>query len=230
MAPKVLLILTSADKDPKTGNEPEFAHLWDILQSKVEFFVVASPKGGLAPLSSQSVEMYKDDPSSASFVKSQSALWENTVKISDVLSLVNDFDAIFYPGGHGPMFDLYSDPESISLIEKFAVAKKPIASVCHGPVVLLKPTLPSGEPLIASAAVTGFSNVEEDALGTTAMMPFMLEDEMHRLSGKDVKAEETFGEKGVVSDVKRLGAVLITGQNPASAKGVGEALAEALGL
>ncbi|KAL4961031.1 class I glutamine amidotransferase-like protein [Aspergillus stella-maris] len=126
------------------------------------------------------------------------------------------------------MFDLYSDPESISLIETFALAKKPIASVCHGPAILLRPILPSGEPLIASATVTGFSNLEEDALGTTAKMPFLLEDEMHRLSGKYVKAEETFGEKVVVSEVKGLGGVLITGQNPASAKrrwrGIGRSL------
>ncbi|KAL4952738.1 class I glutamine amidotransferase-like protein [Aspergillus filifer] len=149
VGPKVLIVLTSADKDPKTGNEIgwfllEFAHPWDVLQFKVEF-VVASPKGGLAPLSAQSAEMYKDDPSSASFVGTVGA----------------------------------SDAESISLIERFALAKKPIASVYHGPAVLLKPTLPFGEPLITSATVTGFSNLEEDALGTTAKMPFRLENEMH---------------------------------------------------
>ncbi|KAL4914663.1 class I glutamine amidotransferase-like protein [Aspergillus aurantiobrunneus] len=157
MAPKVFVVLTSADKDSSTGLElgwylPEFAHPRNVLQSKVEF-VIASPKGGLAPLSSQSVKLSADDATSSKFLKEQSALWENTVKLSKVLPRVDEFDAIFYPGGHGPMFDLYSDPESISLIEKFAVAKKPIASVCHGPAVLAKATLPSGEPLLASAAV-----------------------------------------------------------------------------
>ncbi|KAL4929780.1 type 1 glutamine amidotransferase domain-containing protein [Aspergillus undulatus] len=235
MAPKVLIVLTSSDRNPVSGNDtgwflPKFAHPWDVLQSKV-YFVVASPKGGVAPLSPQSVEMYKDDPSSARFLKEQSALWENTVKLSDVLSRVDEFDAIFYPGGHGPMFDLYFDPESIALIENFAVAKKPIASVCHGPAVLVEPTLPSGEPLISSATVTGFSNVEEDALGASGMVPFLLEDALDKLSGgRYVKAEETLGEKVVVSEVKGLGGVLITGQSPASAKGVGEALAKALGL
>jgi putative intracellular protease/amidase len=128
------------------------------------------------------------------------------------------------------MFDLYSDAESISLIQKFALAKKPIGAVCHGPAALLNVTLPSGEPLIASATVTGFSNDEEDALGATAAMPFSLEDELQRLSGGGYFKTENFGEKLVVSQVKGLGGTLITGQNPASGKAVGEALVEALGL
>ncbi|KAL4860978.1 hypothetical protein BDV12DRAFT_204487 [Aspergillus spectabilis] len=234
MTLKVLVVLTSAGRIPSTGQEigwylPEFAHPWEVLHSKVEF-VVASPKCGRAPLSSQSVEMFMNNPVCSKFLKEQASLWEDTVTLSDALLLVEELDAIFYPGDHGPMFDLYSDTESISLIEKFAAAQNPIASVCHGPAVILKATLPSGEPLIASATVTGFSNAE-DAIGSSPLMPFMLEDELHKLSGGGfVKAEEDFGERVVVSTVKGLGGALITGQNPASAAGVGKALAQALGI
>ncbi|KAL2846639.1 ThiJ/PfpI family protein [Aspergillus pseudoustus] len=235
MAPKVLVVLTSAATNPSNGQEtgwylPEFAHPWDVLKTKVDF-VVASPKGGVAPINKQSIELFATDPVSSEFFAKQKTLWEDTVKLSDILDRADDFDAIYYPGGHGPMFDLYSDPESISLIKKFALAKKPIGAVCHGPAAFLNVTLPSGEPLIASATVTGLSNEEEDALGATAAMPFSLEDELQRLSGGGfVKAAEKFGEKIVVSQVKGLGGALITGENPASGKAVGEALVEALGL
>ncbi|KAL3458921.1 ThiJ/PfpI family protein [Aspergillus heterothallicus] len=235
MAPKILVVLTSVAINPSNGQEigwylPEFAHPWDVLKSKADF-VVASPKGGVAPINKQSIELFASDPVSSKFHAEQKTLWEETVKLSDVLGRVNEFDAIYYPGGHGPMFDLYSDAESVSLIEKFALAKKPIGAVCHGPAALLNATLPSGEPLIASATVTGLSNDEEDTLGATAAMPFSLEDELQRLSGGGfVKAAEKFGEKSVVSKVKGLEGALITGQNPASAKAVGEALVEALGL
>ncbi|CEN60655.1 hypothetical protein ASPCAL03090 [Aspergillus calidoustus] len=234
MAPKILVVLTSAATNPSNGQEigwylPELAHPWDVLQSKAEF-VVASPKGGVAPISTQSVELFSSDPVSSKFFAEQKSLWEDTVKLSDVLDRVDEFDAIYYPGGHGPVFDLYSDAESISLIQKFALARKPIGAVCHGPAALLNVTLPSGESLIASATVTGFSNDEEDALGATAAMPFSLEDELQRLSGGGYVKTEKFGEKLVVSQVKGLGGTLITGQNPVSGKAVGEALVEALGL
>ncbi|KAL2802099.1 class I glutamine amidotransferase-like protein [Aspergillus granulosus] len=235
MTPKILVVLTSAATNPSNGQEvgwylPELAHPWDVLKSKVDF-VVASPKGGVAPISTKSVELFASDPVSSKFFAEQKALWEDTVKLSDVLDRVDEFDAIYYPGGHGPMFDLYSDLESISLIQKFALAKKPIGAVCHGPAAFLNVTLPSGEPLIASAAVTGFSDEEEDALGATAAMPFSLEQELQRLSGGGYgKADEKFGEKIFVSQVKELGGALVTGQNPASGKAVGEALGVALGL
>lgn len=128
------------------------------------------------------------------------------------------------------MFDLTEDPTSLALIQTFAAAKKPVAAVCHGPCVFLNATTPSGTPLLAGAEVTGFSNTEEDQAQMSSAMPFMLETELDRVSGgKYVKAEEPWGEKVVVSKTAGIGGVLITGQNPASATGVGKALLEALG-
>ena len=129
------------------------------------------------------------------------------------------------------MFDLTTDPNSLALIQTFAAAKKPVAAVCHGPCVLLKATTPSGEPLISGAEVTGFSNEEEDQVKLSSLMPFMLETELQRVSGgKYVKADQPWGEKVVVSKTAGIGGPLITGQNPASASGVGKAILTALGL
>ncbi|PYI17419.1 ThiJ/PfpI family protein [Aspergillus japonicus CBS 114.51] len=235
MAPKVLVVLTSQDHFPANNHPtgwylPEFAHPWEVLHEKAEL-VIASPKGGKAPLDPSSVKMFENDPSSTKFLKEQEALWTNTVKLSDVASKVSEFDAIFYVGGHGPMYDLHSDKTSLALIQEFAAAKKPVAAVCHGPAVLVNATTPSGEPLLAGAEVTGFSNTEEDQVGLSPIMPFMLETELNRVSGgKYVKADEPWGEKVVTSQVAGLGGVVITGQNPASATGVGKAILSALGL
>lgn len=129
------------------------------------------------------------------------------------------------------MFDLTEDPTSLALIQSFASAKKPIAAVCHGPCVFINATSPSGTPLLAGATVTGFSNTEEDQAQLSSAMPFMLETELGRVSGGQyVKAEQPWGEKVCVSKTADLGGPLITGQNPASATGVGEAILKALGV
>ncbi|GKZ37726.1 hypothetical protein AbraIFM66950_009408 [Aspergillus brasiliensis] len=234
MAPKVLVVLTSHDHHNANGNPtgwflPEFAHPWDVLHSKTEL-VIASPAGGKAPLDPGSIEMFKEDAVSQKFLKEQESLWTNTVKLSDVVSRVSEFDAIFYVGGHGPMYDLYSDKTSLSLIQAFAVAKKPVAAVCHGPAVFVNATTPSGTALLKGAEVTGFSNLEEDQVQLSSIMPFMLEDELKRVGATYVKAEQPWGEKVVVSQVAELGGAVITGQNPASASGVGKAILTALGL
>lgn len=128
------------------------------------------------------------------------------------------------------MFDLVNDPTSLALIQTFAAAKKPVAAVCHGPAALLNATAPSGVPLISGASVTGFSNDEETQAGLMEAMPFALESELNRISGGGyVKADQAWGEKVVVSKTAGTGAPLITGQNPASATGVGKAILEALG-
>ncbi|KAL2813343.1 class I glutamine amidotransferase-like protein [Aspergillus cavernicola] len=233
MAPKILVVLSSFDtiqaNDHPTGwYLPEFAHPWEVLHNKAEL-VIASPKGGPAPLDPSSVKMFENDPVSSKFLKEQEALWKNTKKLSDINPA--EFDAIFYVGGHGPMFDLTTDKTSISLIQSFASAKKPVSAVCHGPCVFVKVTTPSGASILADAEVTGFSNAEEDQVQLSAVMPFMLEDELQKKSGgRYVKAEQPWGVKVVVSKVKEFGGVLITGQNPASATGVGEALAKTLGI
>lgn len=175
--------------------------------------------------------MFKSDPTSTQFLAEQKSLWTHTHKLSDILPRADEFDALFYVGGHGPMFDLTTDPTSLSLIQTFATAKKPVAAVCHGPCVFINAKAPSGVPLLSGASVTGFSNEEEDQVQLSAAMPFMLETELQRVSGGGyVKAEQPWGEKVVVSKTAEVGGVLITGQNPASATGVGKAILEALGV
>lgn len=236
MAPKVLVVLTSQNVIPNTNHPtgwylPEFAHPWKVLHDAGVELTVASPNGGEAPLDPASVEMFKEDETSVQFHKTQEALWKNTVRLADIVPRVNEFDAIFYVGGHGPMFDLVSDPISLSLIQAFASAKKPVSAVCHGPIVLVNATTPSGESLLRDATVTGFSNVEEDQAQMTSTMPFLLEDRLKAIPGaKYVKAEQPWGEKVAVDKTYQLGGALITGQNPASATGVGKELLKALGL
>lgn len=129
------------------------------------------------------------------------------------------------------MFDLHADANSLALVQYFANAKKPLTAVCHGPTVFLKATVPTGESLLSSATVTGFSNVEEDQIGATAVMPFLLEDELNQATGgRYVKASEPWSEKVVVSQYAGLGGTLITGQNPASTAGVAKEILKALGL
>lgn len=129
------------------------------------------------------------------------------------------------------MFDLTNSKPSLSLIAAFAASNKPVAAVCHGSCALLNATAPSGERLISGVTVTGFSNDEEDAVGASSVMPFMLETELGKVSGgKYVKAAEPWGEKVVVGKAAGTGSVLITGQNPASAGKVAEEILRALGL
>ncbi|KAL2845882.1 class I glutamine amidotransferase-like protein [Aspergillus pseudoustus] len=234
MVAKVLVVLTSQDKIPANGHPtgwflPEFAHPWEVLHKKVDLTIV-SPNGGEAPLDPGSVKMFESDPVSINFLKEQEDLWKNTHKLSDFLSRVNEFDAIFYVGGHGPMYDLHYDHASLALIQAFSAAKKPVSAVCHGPTVFIKAVAKSGQPLLSNAVVTGFSNIEEDQSGMTSVMPYMLEDELNRVTGgRYVNADQPWSEKVVVSRTVD-GATLITGQNPASAVGVGKEILKALGV
>lgn len=198
--------------------QPEFAHPYDVLATKTEV-VVASPKGGVAPLDPGSVEMFKEDPSSVNFLNNHKDLWEQTTPLKEFLGRSSEFAALFYPGGHGPMFDLATDKDSIALIDEFAKAGKPVAAVCHGPIVFAN--VPG---LVKGKTVTGFTNAEEDQMQLSSAMPFLLEDELVKKGANFVKADQPWGEK-VVTDGK-----LISGQNPNSAKGVGEAIIQSLGL
>ncbi|KND91817.1 Glyoxalase 3 [Tolypocladium ophioglossoides CBS 100239] len=227
MAPKVLVVLTSADKivklDKPTGwYLPELAHPYEILAPKAEI-VVVSPKGGVAPLNAGSVEMFKADETSMNFFKNHKGVWEHTELLKDFVGRSFEFDALFYPGGHGPMYDLVHDKHSIQLIEEFYKAGKPIAAVCHGPIVFAHAKI-NGEPLLKGREVTGFTNEEEDQAQLSEAMPFLLEDELKKVGAKFVSAPQAWGEKVVVDGQ------IISGQNPASAKGVGEAIAKAIGI
>ncbi|OQV03994.1 hypothetical protein CLAIMM_08949 [Cladophialophora immunda] len=227
--PRVLLVLTShgvlgASGKPTGWYLPEFAHPYHQLH-KIADITVASPAGGEAPLDPGSVESWKQEEVSAQFLETQSHLWKNTEKLDSFLGKANDFAAIFYVGGHGPMFDLATDASSIQLIREFFEGGKVVAALCHGPASLVNVKLSDGSYLVADAEVTGFSNAEEDSVHLSQFMPFMLETELNRNSnGKYIKADKPWAEFVVVSKGGRL----ITGQNPASATATGNAIVEAI--
>jgi len=229
MAPKVLFVLTSHDKMGDTGKPtgwylPEFAHPYEVLAPHTQI-TIASPKGGPAPLDPSSVEASTSDAVSVKFLKDRESLWKNTEKLSSFLGRAGEFEAIFFVGGHGPMFDLATDATSHTLINEFYTHNKIISAVCHGPAALTHVKLPGGGFLLDGQPVTGFSNAEEDAVGLSAVMPFSLEDKLSEASGgRFEKAKEQWGPHVVVGREGRL----ITGQNPASAGPLGEKVYEAI--
>jgi len=229
MAPKVLFVLTSHDKMGNTGNPtgwylPEFAHPYEVLAPHTEI-TIASPLGGAAPLDPSSVEAFKSDAVSVKFLKDRESLWKNTEKLSSFLGMAGEFEAIFFVGGHGPMFDLATDETSHKLLNEFYTHNKIISAVCHGPAALTHVKLPSGGYLLDGQPVTGFSNTEEDAVGLSSAMPFSLEDKLNEATGgKFEKAKEDWSSHVVVA----RGGRLITGQNPASAGPLGEKVYEAI--
>jgi putative intracellular protease/amidase len=228
MAPKVLVVLTSADtntfNDAKTGwYLPELAHPYHILHSKDVEITVASPKGGVAPLDPSSVEMFKEDKVSTDFLNNNKAVWEQTAPLKQFLGRSGEFDALIYPGGHGPLFDLATDEESIALISEFWQAGKIVSAICHGPAVFKNVKI-NDQPFVKGRALTGFTDTEEELVGLTKAVPFLLESVFKEQGASFDKAPEPWGSK-VVVDGK-----LITGQNPASGSEFGEALAKALNV
>ncbi|RUO30956.1 type 1 glutamine amidotransferase domain-containing protein [Aliidiomarina sedimenti] len=218
---KVLMILTSHEQLGDTGNKTgfwaeEFAAPYYVFADAGVSITLASPKGGRPPIDPNSETEDAQTAATERFYKDD-ALQEtlsNTVKLSEVRA--DDFDAVFYPGGHGPMWDLAEDKTSIRLLEEFWQQGKAVAAVCHAPAVLLNASL-AGKPLIAGRAVTGFSNSEEEAVELTSVVPFLLEDE---LKGKGARYEKTDDWKPyVIQD-----GMLITGQNPASSEPAAKAL------
>ncbi|KAK4044059.1 class I glutamine amidotransferase-like protein [Parachaetomium inaequale] len=231
-SPKVLVVLTSHGKLGDTGKPTgwylsELAHPYTLLTAQGFTVTLASPTGGPAPLDPSSIEAASSDAISQAFLTEQNALWESTAPLESFLGRADDFAAIFFPGGHGPMFDLAEDPTSQALIQEFASKDKVVAAVCHGPAALVgvKGSGAKGEAFLNGRAVTGFTNAEEEEAGLDAVVPFLLEDRLVQVVGKGgrfEKADEKWAEK-VVVDGK-----LITGQNPASAKGVAEAIVQAV--
>jgi len=202
---------------------PEMAHPYEVLADHTQI-TVASPAGGEAPLDPSSVEAFKEDPASTKFLKHHESLWKNTQKLESFLGHADEYEAIFFVGGHGPMFDLATDATSHKLINEFYAHNKIVSAVCHGPAAIANVKLPSGEYLIAGQNVTGFSNSEEDSVGMSKFMPFMLEDALNKASGGKFVKADNWAKKVVVSRDGRL----ITGQNPASASGVGQAIYDAI--
>lgn len=211
---KILMVLTSHDKLGDTGRKTGFwleelaAPYYSFKDAGAEI-VLASPLGGNPPLDPKSNEPDFQTEFTHRFEADADAvaLLATTVRLDSVSQA--EFDAVFYPGGHGPLWDLAEDKHSIALIESFFSAGKNIAFVCHAPGVLRHVKTPDGSPLVAGRQVTGFTNTEEEAVGLTRVVPFLVEDEL--------KAKGSIYSKGadwssyVVTD-----GLLITGQNPGS--------------
>ena len=223
---KILFVLTSHNKLGDTGKKTgfwveEFASPYYTLLDKGADITIATPKGGAAPIDPSS-----DSPDAATSATERfnnddktKALIANTKVLADMNP--DDFDAVFYPGGHGPLWDLVDNPTSMKLIEKFNNQKKPIAFVCHAPAVLKDVKNEDGTRLVKGKKVTGFSNKEEAAVGLTQVVPILLEDMLIE-SGAWYSNEENWAPYAVQDGN------LITGQNPASSELVAKKLLETL--
>lgn len=221
---RLLIVLTSHDQLGSTGQKTgfwleEFATPYYVFKDAGVAITLASPRGGQPPLDPKSDEPEAQTPAIQRFrgdAEAQAAL-ANTVKLSEVLP--DAFDAVFYPGGHGPLWDLATDPDSIALIEALYAAGKVVAAVCHAPAVLLNAKAPDGFPLVQARAVTGFSNEEEAAVQLTEVVPFLLEEALKARGGNYSRGDNW--QPYAVTD-----GVLITGQNPASSELVAQAVLE----
>ena len=211
---KVLIVLTSHSDLGDTGRKTgfwveEFAAPYYALADAGVDITLASPEGGQPPIDPKSEEIEAQTKSTRRFDKDEPLKQKlaHTFKLSTVKA--SDYDAAFYPGGHGPLWDLTKDATSIALIEAFQQQGKPMALVCHAPCALLNVKLPNGDPLIKGKNVTGFSDTEEAGVKLTKVVPFLLEDELKKAGGHYSKGPDF----GVYVQTDGL---LITGQNPAS--------------
>ena len=222
---KILMVLTSHDQLGNTGRKTgfwleEFAAPYFVFRDAGVNLTLVSPKGGQPPIDPKSDLPENQTPSMTRFKQdatAQKAL-ANTVKLADVKA--EDYDTVFYVGGHGPMWDLAESPVSIALIESFYNSGKPVALVCHSPGVLRHVTY-KGAPLVKGKRVTGFTNGEEEEVGLTKVVPFLVEDELMRL-GATFSKVKNWGVHTIVDGP------LITGQNPASSGPTARVLIEAL--
>jgi putative intracellular protease/amidase len=210
---KILMVLTSHDRLGDTGRKTgfwleEFAAPYYVFRDAGAALTLASPKGGQPPIDPKSDVPESQTEAMRRFKADPAAQQElaRTLRLEDLRSA--DFDAVFYPGGHGPMWDLVDNPISIALIESFYNSGKPVAAVCHAPAVLCRVTY-AGAPIVKGKRVTGFANSEEEAVQLTKIVPFLVEDELKRLGGLYEKVPDW--QSLAITDGR-----LITGQNPAS--------------
>ena len=223
---KILMVITSHDQLGNTGRKTGFwleelaAPYFVFKDSGVEI-TLASPKGGRPPLDPKSNEPEFRTDLTRRFEKDAAAeaQLDKTVRLDSVKQ--EDFDSVFYPGGHGPMWDIVEDKNSIKLIESFLAAGKPIAVVCHATGALRHVKTPDGKPLVLGKEVTGFTNGEEEAVGLTKVVPFLVEDEMLRLGA-------VFSKKANWAVHVVDAGLLTTGQNPASSGPAAKLLLEKL--
>jgi len=221
---KILVVLTSHDELGNTGRKTGF-WLEELAAPYYEFkdagaeIVLASPNGGRPPLDPKSNEPASQTDATRRFEADAAANAQlaTTVRLDSVSQA--DFDTVFYPGGHGPLWDLAEDKNSIELIQSFLAADKPVALVCHAPGVLRHVRTPAGRPLVEGKKVTGFTNTEEAGVGLTDVVPFLVEDELKAKGGIYSKIEDWASY--VVSD-----GLLITGQNPQSSTAAAKLLLE----
>jgi putative intracellular protease/amidase len=223
---KILMVITSHDQLGNTGRKTgfwleEFAAPYFVFRDAGAELTLASPKGGQPPIDPKSDLPENQTPAMARFKQDERAQKElsQTVKLSTVKA--EDYDTVFYPGGHGPMWDLAEDPLSIALLESFYNSGKPIALVCHAPGVL-RHVKYQGEPLVKGKRVTGFTNTEEEEVQLTHVVPFLVEDELRRLGGLFEKVANW--QSFAIIDGR-----LVTGQNPASSTAGAQALLKVLG-
>ena len=223
---RILMVLTSHDQLGNTGRKTgfwleEFAAPYFVFRDAGVELTLASPKGGQPPIDPKSDLLENQTPAMARFKQdaaAQQAL-SQTVKLAEMRA--EDYDTIFYVGGHGPMWDLVDNTDSIALIESFYNSGKPIAAVCHSPAVFHRVTY-QGAPLVKGKRVTGFTNGEEEAVHLTNVVPFLVEDELKRVGGLYEKAADW--QSFAIVDGR-----LITGQNPASSTAAAQALLKVMG-
>lgn len=223
---KILMVMTSHDRLGDTGKRTglwleEFAAPYYVFQDAGADITLASPKGGQPPIDPRSEEPDAQTPATIRFKQDKRAATAlaQTTTISSVSA--GDYDAVFYPGGHGPLWDLAEDRHSIKLIEAMDAARKIVAAVCHGPAVFRHTKASDGSPLVKGKSVTGFSDAEEAAVGLTHVVPFPVEDMLKQNGGLYSKAANWRPHVVVNGN-------LITGQNPASAEGGARAVLQQL--
>lgn len=219
---KILFVLTSHDQLGNTGRKTgfwieEFASPYYYLVDKGVDVILASPNGGQPPIDPTSDKPENQTESTKRF-KADAPLQEKlsqTHQLSEVSAA--DYDAVFYPGGHGPLWDLAESADSVNLIESFYNSDKPISFVCHAPAALKNVKDNDGEPLVKGKKVTGFTNTEEDLVQLTDVVPFLVEDMLKEKGG-------IYSKKGDFEEYVLEDGLLITGQNPASSEKVAKML------
>ncbi|SHG81784.1 type 1 glutamine amidotransferase domain-containing protein [Pollutimonas bauzanensis] len=223
---KILMVLTSHGQLGNTGEKTgfwleEFAAPYYVFKDAGADITLASPRGGQPPLDPKSVAADAQTEATRRLKadKAAQAALAGTLELSRVSAA--DFDAVFYPGGHGPLWDLAQDAASISLINAMFAAGKPVAAVCHAPGVLRHASTPDGAALVQGKKVTGFSNTEEEAVGLAGVVPFLVEDVLKKDGGLYSRGDDW--QAHVVTD-----GILVTGQNPASSEPAARALLELL--
>jgi putative intracellular protease/amidase len=226
MAMKILMVLTSHDQLGNTGKKTgfwleEFAAPYYVFKDAGAQITLASPKGGQPPIDPKSDDPGAQTDATRRFQADAEARRElASTRTLDQVD-VGDFDAVFYPGGHGPLWDLAEDKRSIALIEAFDRAGKPVGAVCHAPGVLRHVKGADGQPLVKGRNVTGFTNSEEEAVQLTNVVPFLVED-MLKQHGANFSRTDDWGSYAITDGL------LVTGQNPASSEAAAHALLKLL--